>query len=85
MANNNNKDQTITIPLKEYNELTKRIMPLYHTERKPSGSWRHLITITRREYKELVSNKKVIDDGDIKEMATSLERIAKQLRDWSNG
>jgi len=68
MANN---EQTITIPVKEYEVLTNRILPLYHTERKPSGDWSHLITITKAEYEKLVNapnvNKKIIVDmlGDL--------------------
>jgi hypothetical protein len=50
----NKERPTITIPVKEYETLTNRILPLYHTERKPSGEWEHLITITKTEYEKLL-------------------------------
>jgi hypothetical protein len=57
---------TITIPVAEYEVLTNRILPLYHTERKPSGDWAHLITITKAEYEKLLYspnvNQKIIVD-----------------------
>ena len=80
-----NKEQTITVPLKEYNELTKRVLPLYHTERKPSGSWEHLVTITKKEYEELATSTKIIDDGQVLEMINTLEIMIAQLRRWVSG
>jgi len=62
-----NKDRpTITIPVAEYEVLTNRILPLYHTERNSAGNWAHLITITKAEYEKLLSspnvNQKIIVD-----------------------
>ena len=67
----NKEKETISIPVEEYETLTNRVLPLYHTQRKPSGTWEHLITITKTEYEKLVNapniNKKIIVD-----MATDL-------------
>jgi hypothetical protein len=62
-----NKDRpTITIPVAEYEVLTNRILPLYHTERNSAGNWAHLITITKAEYEKLLYspnvNQKIIVD-----------------------
>ena len=80
-----NKKPTITIPAEEYEDLTKRILPLYHTEIKPSGSWEHLVTITKKEYEELLTSTKVIDDNKIMEMINTLELMVAQLKRWLNG
>ena len=79
------KEPTITVPVKEYDELTKRVLPLYHTERKPSGSWENLVTITKKEYEELVSSTKIIDDKHVMEMINTLELMVAQLKRWLNG
>jgi hypothetical protein len=79
------KEPTITVPVKEYDELTKRVLPLYHTERKPSGSWKSLVTISKKEYEELTTSTKIIDDKQILEMVNTLELIIAQLKKWMNG
>ena len=74
------KGKTITIPVSEYEVLTNRILPLYHTERKTSGTWKHLITITKDEYEKLLYspnvNQKIIID-----MATDLKKRLDRLID----
>ena len=79
------KEPTITVPVKEYDELTKRVLPLYHTERKSSGSWKSLVTITKKEYEELTTSTKIIDDKQILEMINTLELIIAQLKKWMYG
>jgi len=76
-----NKDKpTITIPVEEYEVLTNRVLPLYHTERKASGTWDHLITITKSEYEKLLYapnvNQKIIID-----MASDLIKRLEKLID----
>jgi len=78
------EEQTMTIPLSEYNELTKRVLPLYHTERKAEGSWKHLVTITKKEYEELRTSK-IIDEDQIMEIIHTLEITVAQLKRWLNG
>ena len=77
------EEQTMTIPLSEYNELTKRVLPLYHTERKPDGSWKHLVTITKKEYEEFTTSK-IIDENQIMEIINTLEITVAQLKRWLN-
>ena len=78
------EEQTMTIPLSEYNELTKRILPLYHTERKPEGGWEHLVTITKKEYEELSASTKIINDSELQDMINSLTLILARLKRWLN-
>ena len=77
------EEQTMTIPLSEYNELTKRVLPLYHTERKPEGGWEHLVTITKKEYEEFTTSK-IIDENQIMEIINTLEITVAQLKRWLN-
>ena len=77
------EEQTMTIPLSEYNELTKRVLPLYHTERKPEGGWEHLVTITKKEYEEFTTSK-IIDENQITEIINTLEITVAQLKRWLN-
>ena len=82
-AVNLKEEQTITIPLSEYNELTKRVLPLYHTERKHAGGWEHLVTITKKEYDEFTTSK-IIDENQIMEIINTLEITVAQLKRWLN-
>ena len=76
-----NKDRpTITIPVEEYEVLTNRILPLYHTERKPSGTWEHLITITKAEYEKLLYSPNV-NQKIILDMASDLIKRLDKLVD----
>ena len=72
--------KTITIPVEEYEVLTNRCLPLYHTERKTTGTWEHLITISKTEYEKLLYspnvNQKIIVD-----MATDLMKRLDRLID----
>jgi len=75
----NKEKQTITIPVEEYEVLTNRILPLYHTERKTSGTWEHLITITKAEYEKLVYSPNVNQKIIVDMVADLIKRLDKLI------